>query len=100
MALLLHHGFRMSWSSSTLRSVKLRRGFLLAPLVGHPPPEESETVRRVRASPLLGRCEERQGVRVPPVAAGPNPPNGGLSPPAPRRCPTPAESSPLARTRT
>src|SRR6266540_1637909 len=61
MALLLRHGSRMSWHSSTLRSVKLRRGFLLAPLVRHLPLEESGTVRHVRASPLLGRSEERLG---------------------------------------
>src|SRR5438132_1378311 len=61
MALLLCHGFRTSWRSSTLHSVKLRRGLLLAPLVGHPPPGESEAVRHTRTNPLLSRSEEGQG---------------------------------------
>src|SRR5438105_15453842 len=61
MAHLLRHGSRMSWRSSTQRSVKLRRGLLLAPLIEHLPPEESGAERHVRVSPLLSRSEERLG---------------------------------------
>src|SRR5204863_164590 len=39
----------------------LRRGLLLAPLVGHLPPEESGAERHVRVSLLLGRSKERLG---------------------------------------
>src|SRR6266540_3496671 len=59
MAHLPRHGSKTSWRSSTLRSVKLRRGFLWAPHVGHLLREEFETVRYVRLSHLLGKREGR-----------------------------------------